>query len=125
MSKRAAEKKAMHFAMLTARTKLHGVTLGLLLTLLFWGSLLLRRGDVEQNPGPGPKSDGMRQTRLGSSGRRASTDRTTTSDSSGQTTPSQQPTLADVMDQLQSLNRFGGISPGTGLQNCQRPYSPC
>ena len=59
----------MRMSLLTPRCRLHGVTLGLLLTLLFWGGLLLQCGDVELNPGPTtptkstPKPDGPRVTR--------------------------------------------------------------
>ncbi|XP_076437367.1 uncharacterized protein LOC143276635 [Babylonia areolata] len=53
MLKRARQKAAMRVAILSLRGRTDGVTLGLLLTLIFWGGLLLKCGDVEQNPGPG------------------------------------------------------------------------
>ncbi|KAL8595000.1 hypothetical protein ACOMHN_038796 [Nucella lapillus] len=39
---------------------------GLVLSYLFWGSLLLQCGDVESNPGPNPskRKDSLRQTQL-------------------------------------------------------------
>ena len=50
--------KAKHFAQcrvktLHLKTRAQGVIVGCLLTLLFCGSLLMRAGDVESNPGPG------------------------------------------------------------------------
>lgn len=77
---------------------------------MFWGSLLLRCGDVEQNPGP-PKQDMLRQIRLGSAtgtGRRTSTDRTGPSSDGSQPTPPRQATLDskmdDLMEMMQSMN---------------------
>ncbi|KAL8586702.1 hypothetical protein ACOMHN_038688 [Nucella lapillus] len=55
--------------MLTLHSRTDGVALGLLLSLLFWGGLLLRCGDVEQNPEP------PRQARLSDKGRSISVDR--------------------------------------------------
>jgi regulator of replication initiation timing len=73
---------------------------------MFWGSLLLRAGDVERNPGPGPsKTDGLRQTRLTSAARRTSTGGP--SDSGQTTSPSSEsspPTLTDIMAMLHSMN---------------------
>ena len=75
-------------------------------------SLLHRCGDVELNPGP-PKQDSLRQTRLGSVNRRASTDRTTASESAAASVPSvttvsgesvHDPTLRDVMSMLTAMN---------------------
>ena len=40
-----------------------GIMVGLLLSLLYFGILLHRSGDIELNPGP-PKTDNLRQTRL-------------------------------------------------------------
>ena len=40
-----------------------GVLVGVLLTLLVFGDLIHRAGDVEKNPGP-PKQDKAKQTRL-------------------------------------------------------------
>lgn len=119
MRKRAIEKLAMRIAMLSPRRRTDGVMTGLLLTLTFWGSFLLQCGDVEQNPGPkAPRaSDSFRQTRLTSaSARRTSTD-TGSGQDSRQTSPppsSQQPTMADLMERMDSLTstmncKFDGV----------------
>lgn len=95
----------MRVTIFSLRTKTDGVVFGLLLSYLFWGSLLLQHGDIESNPGPGPgsgpgsqKSDNMRQTRLASGGRCVSSERT---DASSQ---NREPTLTDVMSILTTLN---------------------
>ena len=108
MSKRAKEKAAARIAMLTPRNRVDGVTLGLLLTLMFWGGILLRCGDVERNPGPGGNKAGTKQTRLSTiagSDRRSSTDKTGDSGTAQTTTPStpDQPTMADLMQMMQSM----------------------
>ena len=122
MLRRAKEKAAMRIAMLRPRSRLHGVALGLTLVYLFWDSLILRCGDVEQNPGPTdpqvtPKE--TRQTTLknrmssssSSSSRPASADRTGRKDSavkdSGQTPPppptESPPWLTDIVTKLQAM----------------------
>ncbi|KAL8613828.1 hypothetical protein ACOMHN_029685 [Nucella lapillus] len=84
--------------MLTPRSK----TLGLLLTLMFWGGLLLQCGDIEQNPGPRRYS--VKNSKL-STGRRGSGDLVSGSDS-GQTTPApyEEPTMSEVMAMLHSID---------------------
>ena len=64
MAKRATVKASLRIAMLTPRCRADGVWLGLLLTLMFWGGLLLRCGDVETNPGPNSDQPVLKQTRL-------------------------------------------------------------
>ena len=97
MSKRAMAAKRNRYNVLKLKSMLDGATCGLLLSILFWGSnLLLQCGDVELNPGP-PKADTMRQTRLGSGTTPArSTD--------NPQTEGKEPTLADVMAVLSSMN---------------------
>ena len=73
MAKLSKLKGAMKIAIVSLQTTVDGVTLGLLLSYLFWGSLLLQCGDVEQNPGP---TDSMRQTRLASGRSTANAQRT-------------------------------------------------
>eukprot|EP00745_Piridium_sociabile_P026264 TRINITY_DN4177_c0_g2_i1.p1 TRINITY_DN4177_c0_g2~~TRINITY_DN4177_c0_g2_i1.p1 ORF type:complete len:339 (+),score=59.47 TRINITY_DN4177_c0_g2_i1:148-1164(+) len=102
MFKRAREKAASRIAMLTPRTRTDGVTLGLLLSLMFWGSLLLRCGDVERNPGP-PPEDKLRRTRLGS-GRKTSMDRTGSTADGSQATSPDQPSLTELKEMMQSMN---------------------
>ncbi|KAL8613557.1 hypothetical protein ACOMHN_021976 [Nucella lapillus] len=90
--------------MLTPRTRMDGVTLGLLLSLLFWGGLLLRCGDVEKNPGP--RDPSARQSRWASSELKASTEKARASRDSSQTTLpfSKEPTRTELRDMLQHLN---------------------
>ena len=97
MSKWAMAAKCNRYNVLKLKSMLHGATCGLLLSILFWGSnLLLQCGDVEPNRGP-PKPDTMRQTRLGSGTTPArSTD--------NPQTEGKEPTLADVMAMLSSMN---------------------
>ena len=57
MCKRAKEKVAMRYAMLKLTGRVDGALTGLLLTYFFWGSFLLRCGDVESNPRAQPSSD--------------------------------------------------------------------
>lgn len=93
MLKRAKQKAAMTVKTCNPRTRTNGVILGLVLTYLFWGGILLQCGDVELNPGP-PKQDTMRQTRLNTGAERSE---------SAQNKPAE-PTLVDVMGVLQTLN---------------------
>eukprot|EP00745_Piridium_sociabile_P021834 TRINITY_DN3372_c0_g4_i2.p2 TRINITY_DN3372_c0_g4~~TRINITY_DN3372_c0_g4_i2.p2 ORF type:complete len:248 (-),score=27.65 TRINITY_DN3372_c0_g4_i2:1071-1814(-) len=105
MTKRARERADMRVAMLRPRTRLDGVTLGLLLTYIFWGSLLYRCGDVEQNPGPIDDRKTLKQTRLSTSRLRGATDRTGSSSDSVQTTSSPlEPSRTDLMEMLQEMN---------------------
>eukprot|EP00745_Piridium_sociabile_P011465 TRINITY_DN18194_c0_g1_i6.p1 TRINITY_DN18194_c0_g1~~TRINITY_DN18194_c0_g1_i6.p1 ORF type:complete len:347 (-),score=54.72 TRINITY_DN18194_c0_g1_i6:40-990(-) len=102
----------MRVSVLKLRTRADGVTVGLLLSLLYFGNLIHQCGDVERNPGPGPKEGLLRQTRLSSAGgtsRRDSSDKAdktraapgSTPETSGQ--PSD-PTLKDVVTLLNSMN---------------------
>ena len=79
MVKRAKLKAAMKIAIVSLKTRVDGVMLGLLLVYLFWGSLLLQCGDVELKPGPTHK-DSMRQTRLTNGGNAATTENRWTSE---------------------------------------------
>eukprot|EP00745_Piridium_sociabile_P035534 TRINITY_DN6216_c0_g1_i1.p1 TRINITY_DN6216_c0_g1~~TRINITY_DN6216_c0_g1_i1.p1 ORF type:complete len:347 (-),score=49.22 TRINITY_DN6216_c0_g1_i1:468-1508(-) len=100
MLKRAVFKAAMRASILTLRTRVDGVTVGLLLSFLCYGNLLHRCGDVEKNPGPGPKEGVLRQTRLSSTGGTTrSTDKTGSSPGN-----SSDPTLKDVMEMLGNMN---------------------
>ena len=74
MVKRAKLKAAMKIAIVSLKTRVDGVMLGLFLVYLFWGSLLLQCGDVDLKPGPKHK-DSMRQTRLTSGGNAATTEK--------------------------------------------------
>ncbi len=95
-----------------------GIMVGLLLSLLYFGILLHRCGDIELNPGP-PKTDNLRQTRLmsGSASRTSSAERRETWDNNGQTTrvvtgekSGAEPTLRDVMSMLSNMNtKFDGM----------------
>ena len=71
IAKRSKLKTATKTAIVSFKTKVDGVILGLPLSYLFWGSLLLQCGDVEQNPGP---TDNIRLTRLASESRAANTE---------------------------------------------------
>ena len=94
MSKRAMAAKCGRYSVLKMKTKLHGATLGLLLSLFLWGNLL-QCGDVEPNSGPP-----MRQTRLGS----ASTAARTRDNSQTDDDTCKEPTLTDIMAMLSSMN---------------------
>ena len=62
ISKRAMAAKRNRYNVLKLKSTLDGVTCGLLLSILFWGSnLLLQCRDVELNPGP-PKAERERET---------------------------------------------------------------
>ena len=109
MCERAKEKAALRFAKLTPRSRLDGVTLGLTLVYLFWGSLLLRCGDIEQNPGPeSPAPKATRQStlkaRMTSSSRSASSDRSdNNTTNSGEASPSpvlDPPSMTDIWAKL-------------------------
>ena len=115
----------MKIAIVSLKTRVHGVMLGLLLVYLFWGSLLLQCGDVELNPGPTHK-DSMRQTRLTSGGNAATAEKT----DGPQNTPSKtaastkEPTFSDVMTTLQTMNstmtsKLDGVSADVGLMREQ------
>lgn len=125
MVNRAKLKAAMKIAIVSLKSRVDGVMLGLLLVYLFWGSLLLQCGDVELNPGPTHK-DSMRQTRLTSGSNAATTERT----DGPQNTPSKaaastkEPTLSDVMTTLQTMNstmtsKLDGVSADVGLMREQ------
>lgn len=85
----------MNQRVLTLRNRLHGVMVGVLLTLLYMGNLIHQCGDVERNPGP-PKQDPFRQTRLNSGQRRISTDHPVSEKHA------EEPTLKDVISILNS-----------------------
>jgi len=97
------------------KSMLHGVTCGLLLSILFWGSnLLLQCGDTEPNQGP-PKADTIRpwthrsvirQSRLGSG---TSPARSTDNPQN----EGKEPTLADVMAMLSSATTNLKFDPNT------------
>ena len=122
MFKRAKEKVAMRYAMLKLTGRVDGALSGLPLTYFFWGSFLLRCGDVESNPGPNPPQtrESMKQTRLtsaGSSGRRTSVEQSTTT--------SQHEKDADVMSMVQSFKtsmdtRFDDMKQD--MQNLREGY---
>lgn len=108
MLKRAIRKHAMRIAIVKLRRRVDGVTFGLLLSYLFWGSLLLQCGDIESNPGPNPpqSKDKMRQTRLasaGAGGTRASMENPGNPQGGASSQPVKEPTLTDVMSMLQAL----------------------
>ena len=130
MFERAKHKAAMRLRTLKISTWQGGVTVGLILTLLFFGPLLLERsGDVEKNPGPtgsgSSKNESMRQTRL-TSASSAMTSRTTSLDRNRakdddtqqvrQTVHTRdegagnEPSLRDVMQVLSQMNdKFDGM----------------
>ena len=125
MFKRAKEKIAMRNAMLKLTGRVDGALAGLLLTYFFWGSFLLRCGDVESNPGPNPPQtrESMKQTRLtsaSSSGRRASVEQSTTTSQH-----EKDATIADVMSMIQSFKtsmdtRFDDMKQD--MQNLREDY---
>lgn len=88
-----------------------GVTVGLLLSFMYFGILLERCGDIELNPGP-PKTDLLRQTRLSTRGGSAERKSTTNAEATenhpgvggGVTTVTTEPTLIDVMSMLTCMN---------------------
>ena len=98
------------------KTRLDGVLFGMTLSFLTWGVLLLRQcGDVELNPGPpipgppgppGPSatpgsSRTLRQQTLNA--RHLSSSPTRSQSDSSSSTPSREPTIADVMARLSTL----------------------
>ncbi|KAL8584775.1 hypothetical protein ACOMHN_035694 [Nucella lapillus] len=120
MLKRARFSLAMRMSILRLRTRADGVTVGVLLTLLYYGNLIHRCGDVELNPGPDRKTDGTRQTLLDSvtggttqrhssqsrsrkdSSRKDSVERTGSTPETLTGLPSD-PSLSDVMSMLTNL----------------------
>lgn len=116
MLKRAKFKAAMKCSVLTLRTRGDGVTLGLLLSLFLFGPLLLRAGDLEQNPGP-PKPDKTRQTRLDSASTRRDSvpgatgkESATAGESSSVTDQSTDPSLKDMMKTM--MGSMNGMQSG-------------
>ena len=73
LGRKATLYAAKNMKVLMLRTRAEGCILGCVLTLMFWGSLLLRAGDVETNPGPGPVRGGSSSTGGGGSGRGGAT----------------------------------------------------
>ncbi|KAL8569505.1 hypothetical protein ACOMHN_054220 [Nucella lapillus] len=122
MLKRARFSLAMRMSILRLRTRADGVTVGVLLTLLYYGNLIHRCGDMELNPGPDRKTDGTRQTLLDSvtggttqrhssrsrsrkdSLRKDSVERTGSTPETLTGLPSD-PSLSDVMSMLTNLCR--------------------
>ncbi|KAL8619515.1 hypothetical protein ACOMHN_011866 [Nucella lapillus] len=120
MLKRARFSLAMRMSILRLRTRADGVTVGVLLTLLYYGNLIHRCGYVELNPGPDRKTDGTRQTLLDSvtggttqrhssrsrsrkdSSRKDSVERTGSTPETLTGLPSD-PSLSDVMSMLTNL----------------------
>lgn len=101
----------MRIQTLTLRRRTTGVMVGLLLTLLFFGDLLHRCGDVEKNPGPDTRS----------SSRTSSTDRG--SDGTvGQQQADDEPTLKDVMCMLHVMNSKFDEMKGD-MQDLSRAYT--
>lgn len=94
MNKRVKEKVSMRVHILTLRCRAAGVMVGVLLTLLFWGDLLHRCGDIEKNPGP---------TETRATNRSYSKDSLEAA-SGQQQTEHGEPTLRDVMTILTSMN---------------------
>jgi len=129
MAKREIFVKKMRIRVVSLKSRTSGLLFGFALSYLFWGSLLLIRcGDVEQNPGPGEKNaeksatstSNMRQTRLGTatSKERASSagNRSAMSSPAPPSSPaaSQNLTLADVMLKLNGMdmsmnNKLDGV----------------
>ena len=133
MFQRARRKAAMRQRTLKLATWQGGVTLGLLLSILFYGPLLLERhGDIEKNPGPENQdpisSRPLRQTRMTSasasasasaSSRTCSADRNPSKDDTAQVRQNvhehdevggSEPSLRDVMRMLSSMNdKFDGM----------------
>lgn len=113
----------MYVRTIALRSRASGVVWGLVLTYLFWGSLIYQCGDCEKNPGPetavkggasaSANASAVRQTpwtRLNA--RSASADRTSTvSDSlSSPSQKSGEPTLTDILSAVKSLNtRFDDL----------------
>lgn len=102
MLKRVKKKKALRIAIVKLARKVDGVAFALLLSYLFWGSLLLRCGDIESNPGPNPPpgKNSMRQTRLSSAGTSRSVDKASDSRTTVSSPSATAPTLTDVMNTL-------------------------
>ena len=105
MWKRALRIVAMRVRSLRLEHRSTGVIVGFLLSLLYFGDLLYRCGDVEVNPGP--RGDTLRQTRLTTGGRNSSNDR---GDKAMDTSSHQsadersEPTLKDVMQTLMGMD---------------------
>ncbi|KAL8616078.1 hypothetical protein ACOMHN_064628 [Nucella lapillus] len=116
MLKGARFSLAMRMSILRLRTRADGVTVEVLLTLLYYGNLIHRCGDVELNPDR--KIDGTRQTLLDSvtggtmqrhslrsrkdSSRKDSVERTGSTPETLTGLPSD-PSLSDVMSMLTNL----------------------
>ncbi|KAL8593601.1 hypothetical protein ACOMHN_039528 [Nucella lapillus] len=93
MLKRAKFKAAMlNQRVLKVRTKLHGVMVGVLLTLHYMGNLLHQCGDVELNLGP--------QKRISSQ----SSQKSMSTDQPASETTTQEPALKDLMSMMSDLS---------------------
>ena len=108
MRRRAVEKMKMKIRVFSLKSRTHGFVFGALLSYMFWGSiLLLRAGDVEQNPGPVDKSSkstpAMRQSTF-SSGGRLSEKGTDSGHASSSISPLQHLNLVDVMSKLDGMD---------------------
>ncbi|KAL8564317.1 hypothetical protein ACOMHN_004374 [Nucella lapillus] len=141
MLKRARFSLAMRMSILRLRTRADGVTVGVLLTLLYYGNLIHRCGDVELNPGPDRKTDGTRQTLLDSvtggttqrhssrsrsrkdSSRKDSVERTGSTTETLTGLPSD-PSLSDVMSMLTNLCRifFTLVLLLASVNSCTNPW---
>ena len=96
LTRKADARLAARVKVVTVRSKTQGVIVGWTLVLLFWGSLLLRCGDVETNPGPVDSTRNLRQSRLSTSGTGGSGSAAVAS----KTAPVKSVTLEDVMERL-------------------------
>ncbi|KAK7095597.1 hypothetical protein V1264_004987 [Littorina saxatilis] len=94
----------MRIVVLSCSNRLQGILCGALLSYMFWGSLLLIRcGDVEMNPGPGPATSEEKVTRQ--TRQSTSADRHGNATQGNNTFPTpKEPTLADVMMKLNGMD---------------------
>jgi archaellum component FlaC len=106
MVKRAKNKSAMRVQVLKLRNRITGVMVGLLLTLLFFGDLIHRCGDVEKNPGPNP-SESVKTRAAHQRDRSGSFDRGGRQPEGARAQGVKvnvEPTLKDVMSMLLDMN---------------------
>ena len=102
MDKRVGEVIAMRVRVLTVRTRSEGVMVGLVLAVLWTNDLLMRCGDVEQNPGPLTNEKDLRQPQRTT--RQSSADRRAPTPNRAEAGAGKEPTLTDVMASIQTLN---------------------
>ena len=107
MLKRAKMKAQARFAIVKVVRKVEGAAFGLLLSYLFWGSLLLRCGDIESHPGPNrtPGTENTVQTRLTRSGSLSRSTNVESPDTrhSDVSTPTADATLNEVLKAMQNM----------------------